>query len=1540
MVHRPVVLRLLLGLILSVPSLMGPATPIEAQAVPRLSGTAACSVPALTVLPNATVTIFSGAAQLATAHANVSGAWSVPGSAPNSTYFVRYQAANGGTTTCDVPLATGADGSGVASTSDPCPQTERKNQTWIEAAPVQLKATSTISLTDSLCSFSQSRWYKVNVLPGQRVTAEIVTTSFDATLALFKDISQTAQDLKPPDGGSLSLNDVQNITASLQRTLAAPDATSPDATSPDATSPDATSPDATSPDATSPDATSPDFATPDATSPDATSPDATSPDLYSVAQTRSILAYSDKPGNAPELVRRHTWDNTGSFYIRVHGNNGAFDDTTPFSLRVTLEDRECTTTDGGRPALTSTPPSFRAQVATPRTLILTNTARFPASSDTAALLADLTTFAQRPEVGGLVVDLAGDGGLAQDYAQWDSPNFTDCVPAANIVVDQIHRVEELVRAQNPATLQYVVLAGGDHVIPFRRLPDEAGIGNEQDYSPAVLDSSASEATLKSGYFLSQDVFGSFNKISRLDHDFQTFDLPVGRLVEDVPDIQAQLAAYTAADGVIQPSSALVTGYDFLSDAAALQREDLAASALSVDSSLIQPGDAGPLAASAWHDTDVRGKLFGPDRWGVVALNAHFSGNTLLAADMTSRVKSDELASVNDQRFVNTLWLSMGCHSGYNIVDPDATPGTQPVDWAQAIASQGGWLVGGAGYQYGNSPFLKYSEVLLSGLAHELRYYDGQTAGPVSLGQALVNTKRNYVHQGMTGIDEKAVSELTLYGVPMLGVNLPAGRIARPPAPGLLRPTAGNSPGLSRVDLTPSYRLTGHDLPLVKVETGGTATATYFDATSGGGAPDVQTTPGQPVVPQVVTPVTAGGTVARSAILYSASYTDLTTSASGQGRLRPLIEMPATDVTPVRPAYAAGIFTPAQIIDLSAFNGQFVSIKPFQFLSDGQSVFGTGRRYDSVTARVYYSNRSDSSALAGPPIIYNTDLSVKSGQLVVDATVGGPTITAYGKPTPDIEEVLATFTADLAPTGAASVSDRHSYPPPTNLYGKWASIALKPGSVTTNKVGFRKHFTGTIPLGGTDPSLVRLMIQAVGGNGLASIASNTGATLQFTPQTATLANPKFGTQVKFQPDGGTYTANYKAPLDVSARLTNLRTGAPLGDHEVTFAFGQARMRATTDHATGVATARFTVEELPSGSAPPKVTVGFDEDAGFLASGDSRDVTIQKTPTVFVGNSVTIDYGKAADIATLFVQLPSGNEPLREVGVHLAFIDGRVLDTLTDGFGRVIFDTLDFQGVQPGSYPTTLTFAGNDRYLPAPPLTFTQTVAVGPGGNHSVSFNGINAFVEAPSAPELNVTGSWTVEAWFKDEDPHGFNHDFRQIILKGDQNSREIPFFILVGHNTIVAGLRTGGYDFPVAADLRFARADPKAWHHVAVTLTRDLKPISVLTMWLDGHVVSYGLAPAHTKVGNDLPVEIGRSGPVSDKFWLGKIDDVRIWNVARSSSQISASFNGELTTTPTGLVANWKFDEPLQSLRAYSAVGSHTGVLSTSGASFSTDVHP
>jgi len=71
---------------------------------------------------------------------------------------------------------------------------------------------------------------------------------------------------------------------------------------------------------------------------------------------------------------------------------------------------------------------------------------------------------------------------------------------------------------------------------------------------------------------------------------------------------------------------------------------------------------------------------------------------------------------------------------------------------------------------------------------------------------MLNAKRSYIHGGMNGIDEKSLSELTLYGLPMMGVSLPAGgRIPRPAAPPPVAHT-WRQPYLVSADLAPGFTL--------------------------------------------------------------------------------------------------------------------------------------------------------------------------------------------------------------------------------------------------------------------------------------------------------------------------------------------------------------------------------------------------------------------------------------------------------------------------------------------------------------------------------------------------------------------------------------------------------------------------------------------------------------------------------------------------------------------------------------------------------------
>ena len=69
-------------------------------------------------------------------------------------------------------------------------------------------------------------------------------------------------------------------------------------------------------------------------------------------------------------------------------------------------------------------------------------------------------------------------------------------------------------------------------------------------------------------------YGSKTRISLPSSDFPVPGLAVGRLVETRPRSPGSSTPIVAADGVVVPTSSLVTGYDFLEDAANAVRTEL------------------------------------------------------------------------------------------------------------------------------------------------------------------------------------------------------------------------------------------------------------------------------------------------------------------------------------------------------------------------------------------------------------------------------------------------------------------------------------------------------------------------------------------------------------------------------------------------------------------------------------------------------------------------------------------------------------------------------------------------------------------------------------------------------------------------------------------------------------------------------------------------------------------------------------------------------------------------------------------------------
>ena len=447
----------------------------------------------------------------------------------------------------------------------------------------------------------------------------------------------------------------------------------------------------------------------------------------------------------------NTWQSTGSVYIQVTGNNGASDAVNTFQISVNGGSASCSSSVvpvGGPP-----PPAPASGV---QTVILTDSSRL---SGTAAGVADvksqLQTLAGRPEVSGAVVDLSANSRAHALNAQADAN--PSCAYAKNLVAGAIRDVVNSYRANNP--LKYLVIAGPDNVVPFFRHPDQTLIGNETGYDPPLADGSASQAALREGYTVTDNDYGAAIELTSQSDNFPVPDVAVGRLVETASEISGMIQAYlgTAGGVLAAPKSSLVTGYDFLDHPAESVDSDLAAGIGKAPDTLIEPDGTAP--ANSWTAADLKKAVLNSGRHDVVFLAGHFSANDTLAADYQTDMITTDMAqsSVN---LYNSLVVSPGCHSGYNVVNGDAVPNvTLTLDWPEEFAQKQAILIGGTGYQYGDTDFTAYSEQIYASFAHLLRY----GTGPVAIGKAMLQAKQEYL-TGTANLDamgQKAVYEAEL-----------------------------------------------------------------------------------------------------------------------------------------------------------------------------------------------------------------------------------------------------------------------------------------------------------------------------------------------------------------------------------------------------------------------------------------------------------------------------------------------------------------------------------------------------------------------------------------------------------------------------------------------------------------------------------------------------------------------------------------------------------------------------------------------------------
>lgn len=198
---------------------------------------------------------------------------------------------------------------------------------------------------------------------------------------------------------------------------------------------------------------------------------------------------------------------------------------------------------------------------------------------------------------------------------------------------------------------------------------------------------------------------------------------------------------------------------------------------------------------------------------------------------------------------------------------------------------------------------------------------------------------------------------------------------------------------------------------------------------------------------------------------------------------------------------------------------------------------------------------------------------------------------------------------------------------------------------------------------------------------------------------------------------------------------------------------------------------------------------------------------------------------------------------------------------------------------GSGTTSADSSGNGRTATISGATWTS----GKNGN-ALQFSGANSFVTvADFAPPT----SFTLQAWIY---PTTVSGDDRIILTKG---MTEYEMRILGANYLLQAGfsganLRDSSTDFSNAANLN-------KWHHYAYTYESSS---GAARLYHDGSLVNSTTAPGLIPADTSNNLIVGKSQSTWGNF-IGTIDDVRIWNVARTQAEIQQDIGGSTCVPET-----------------------------------------
>ncbi|MGD9700688.1 LamG domain-containing protein [Acinetobacter sp.] len=212
----------------------------------------------------------------------------------------------------------------------------------------------------------------------------------------------------------------------------------------------------------------------------------------------------------------------------------------------------------------------------------------------------------------------------------------------------------------------------------------------------------------------------------------------------------------------------------------------------------------------------------------------------------------------------------------------------------------------------------------------------------------------------------------------------------------------------------------------------------------------------------------------------------------------------------------------------------------------------------------------------------------------------------------------------------------------------------------------------------------------------------------------------------------------------------------------------------------------------------------------------------------------------------------------------------------------------------------------------------------GARKALDFDGVNDYVSILAFPDFYGSmyqKNYTISVWFKT----AFSPANRQDIIYLRENVADEDYLSInlnsAGQLTFIVRTECNVSQNQFTTDDSW---NDNQWHQLAVT-----KNESTHTLYIDGHLKgTFELGITSDMVLHKFAIGISHTDTYNLGFpFNGQIDEVRIWNTARTSSEIRENMMRQLDGNESGLLAYYRLNETTGTVVYDATSNGHNGTL-------------